>query len=183
MINLEEMRQVAQGALLQPDATWAKAKAEGKSAQQMAQALTIPLVLLCAAVNLVLGLVFAREHTATFILGHAAGGAIVGILGVFLLAFLTDVLAGFFGGTRDYNAAFNAVALTAVPSAVGLAGQNLPVVGGIASLVLWFYGLYLLYQALPVFLTIPEEKRMLHYLSTLGAAMVIGLVMGKIVIG
>lgn len=180
MANLDEMWQLAQGALMEPDATWAKAKAQGRSARQMAQSLTIPLVLLSAVVSLVLGLVFSRNQSIPVILGHSAVSATLGILGVFLLAFLADYLAGYFGGGRDYNAAFNAVALCGVPSAIGAAILPIPVVGGLGSLGLGLYGLYLFYRALPVFLTIPAEKRLAHYLATLGAGMLAGIIVSMV---
>jgi hypothetical protein len=182
MFNPQEVIEITKAAIVEPDAAWAKAKAANRTAGQMAKTLTIPLVLACVAIGFVLQVVFYSHGPAvSHLLQQAVLTVILDIILVFAVAFLADFLAEFFGGTRNYNAAFNAAALTAVPSTVAVAVLPVPIVGWMVSLGLGVYGLYLLYRALPVFLTIPAEKRMIHFICTLLAAILAGYILGRVI--
>lgn len=174
MGHLQEMFDTVKQAILTPEVAMTKAKAEGRSAMAMARFLTIPWVIICSIAALLLGMIFYGSLLGvSFMIQQGVMQIIFGIGSVFLVAFLADYFAGLFGGARNFDAAFNAVALASVPSVLGMIAGLMPRFGGVISLALSIYSLILLYRAFPIFLTVPAEQRIVHYLATLGAALVI----------
>lgn len=174
MTHFQEMFETAKQVMLTPEAAMTKARAEGRDAMSMARVLTIPLVIICSIAALLLGMIFYGSlHGASFIIQQAVMQIMFGIGSVFLVAFLADYFAGMFGGSRNFDAAFSAVALASVPSVLGMIAGLVPRFGGVISLALSIYSLILLYRAFPIFLTVPVEQRTVHYLATLGTALVV----------
>ena len=94
----------------------------------------------------------------------------------FVIAFLFDILAGTFGGERNFNAAYALVGLAIVPAALGNAIAPLPWIGWLLSLAASIYSLVLAYRFVPVFLAVPEDNRVKHFVLTVIAAIIVNIV-------
>jgi hypothetical protein len=95
---------------------------------------------------------------------------------VLVAAFLFDFFAGVFGGTRNYDAAMATLGLALVPAALGSALNPLPWLGWLIGLVASIYSLVLAYQFVPVFMSVPEDKRVVHFVTSIVAAVVLNIV-------
>ena len=82
-------------------------------------------------------------------LGAAVLGYLLSFVGVFVIAWLVDVLAPTFGGERDSLRALKLTAYSYTPAWVAGSLQLLPALSVLA-LLAGCYGLYLLYLGLPV---------------------------------
>ncbi len=94
----------------------------------------------------------------------------------FVIAWIFDVLAGTFGGKKNFNAAYAVVALVLIPSAIGTAISPLPWLGGLISLIVFVYALVLAYRFLPQYLEIPQDARAKHFILSILAAIVVNVV-------
>jgi len=90
-------------------------------------------------------------------LAHAVLFFLLSFLQVFLIAWLVDVLAPSFGGTRDALAALKVTAYSFTPGWVAAVLNVIPMLGVLGVLAA-LYGLYLLYLGLPVLMRCPKDK-------------------------
>lgn len=90
-------------------------------------------------------------------LAHAVLFFLLSFLQVFLIAWLVDVLAPTFGGTRDSLAALKVTAYSFTPGWVAAVLNVIPMLGVLGVLAA-LYGLYLLYLGLPVLMRCAEDK-------------------------
>ena len=106
--------------------------------------------------------------------------------GVYLTAFVIDLLAPNFGSQKNFDKAFSLVAYSFTPAFVGgifLFYIPLTIISSLASL----YGLYLLYIGLTPMMKTSEEKRTSYFIVSL-LVMLVGLfivstILGAILVG
>jgi hypothetical protein len=100
----------------------------------------------------------------TFRMGMGAGltmavlSYVLGLVGIFLFAWVINALAPTFGGQKDSVQALKAAAYGATGAWVGGVAQIVPWVGWIVSLALAIYSIYLLYLGLPHTMKAPADK-------------------------
>jgi hypothetical protein len=108
-------------------------------------------------------------------LAHAIVAYVLAFVGVFIIAWLVDVLAPTFGGQRDSLRALKVTAYSYTPA--WIAGiLNLVPALGIIGLIAALYGLYLLYLGLPVLMRNPQDKSLAYTIVVVLCAIVIGAV-------
>lgn len=141
--------------------------------------ITLPVYVGAAVAGFLVSAVFG----GTFMFGARAGapfGFLVSLVWsvayVFVAAWIFDFFAGVFGGSRAYDGAFAAVSLAVVPAVVAGIVSPVPWLGGLVSLVAFIYSLVLLYRFIAVFMTVPEDKRIVHYFVSLIVAAVVNIV-------
>ncbi|MGV8095365.1 MAG: Yip1 family protein [Mangrovibacterium sp.] len=113
------------------------------------------------------GIRFAVQHFISVI-----GGA-------YLTAWVFDLLAPNFGGTKNFDRAFQLAAYCYTPVCVGgifYLHHSLSVLAGLAGL----YGLYLLYLGIKPMMKAPDDKLTTYFIIALLAMIVISLVLGSI---
>lgn len=141
--------------------------------------LTLPVVI--AAV--VLGAILSWAFGSTSIYGMTGGVGMFfatllwAILAVFILAFVAAFLAGSFGGVNHFSRAFGLASLVGVVGYAGSILGTLPYLGWLLSLAIGIYALVLFYRGLPVFLEVPDNKRTVHFVSTIVAVLVLNMVL------
>lgn len=108
------------------------------------------------------------------------GGA---LLGVFVSAYVIDMLAPSFGSEKNMGRSVQLVAYSMTPGWVGGLLAILPALGIIGSLF-GLYGLYLLYEGLPRLKNTPEDKKTSYFvvsiLVTIAVYIVAGLILAAI---
>ena len=182
MFDLNKTAQLIKGALLEPQSNWQAYLSEANDWKETARSLTLPLIVGA----LVLTLVFSFVFRSTYLFGTGIGfgalliGAVVGFAGFVITAFILASLAGMFRGDNNFDKAFAAVSLTAVPSYVGVVLGTLPWIGGLLSLGLMIYALVLLYRIIPDYLAIPPGSRVLHFISSMIAVFVVSLLLASV---
>ncbi len=172
------------GALVDPNATAVSYEAEKPGWQRTFLQIVLPLHVAALLASLVLAWIFGSANM------YAAGGAgmilmslIWALAGSFVVAFVFDFCAGLFKGQRRFDAAYAALALAFVPAAVGGVLGTLPWIGWLISLAAVIYALVLAYRFVGVFMTVPEDKRVVHFVVSLVAMFVISIVVSTVMVG
>lgn len=180
MFDFNKTIQLIKGAMLEPHATWQSYRSEASDWKLTARDLTLPLIVGALILTSILSIVFR----GSFLYGSGVGGLLFGIVagfvGFLITAFILAWLAGAFGGSNDFDKAFAAVSLTAVPSYAGVVLGVLPWIGGLLSLGFAIYALVLLYRIIPEYLAVPQGKRVSHFICSMAAILVVSLVIAGV---
>ncbi len=105
--------------------------------------------------------------------------------GVYLAAFIINLLAESFGSEKNFDRAFALVAYSYTPMCLAGIFYIIPSLGIIATLA-GLYGLYILYTGLTPMMKTPEDKVTVYFIISLvcviAVSMVVGLVLGAILL-
>ncbi len=177
--NLNETRQWVTGAIADPHATAAAFRGSEPGWQHTLMVLTLPVYVGAAVAGFLLSLIFGTS----FMFGAMASSPLWFLVSlawsvayVFVAALIFDVFAGVFEGRRDFDGAFAALSLAMVPAVVGGVLSPVPWIGWLIGLAAGIYSLVLLYHFIPVFMTVPEAKRVAHFVVSLIVAIVVNMV-------
>lgn len=175
MFDLNRTIALIKGALLDSEATWRSYLPEAGDWQKTAFLLTGPLIVVSAVLGYLIGFVgsdasvFGFRPTITSTLVSIVAGAIAA--GV--VAFIVSAMAGMFGGKSSFALGLAATSLAFVPGYLGQALRWLPWIGGLVALGLLIYALVLLWRIIPMYLEVPDGKRVGHYILSLLATIVV----------
>lgn len=173
--------------LLSPATEWPVIAAEASTASAIYLKYVAPLVAIGAIASFI-GSSLIGMHVP--LLGSVRIPIIAGIgtaiftflmafVGVFVTAWLVDVLAPTFGGQRDSMRALKVTAYSYTPAWVAGILHILPFAGiGILAAIAGLYGLYLLYLGLPVLMRCPQDKSVGYTVVLVLCAIVISVVIG-----
>lgn len=125
---------------------------------------------------------------ALLMVGYGIGGVlqyfvvqvVLGLIGVYVVAFVINMLAPTFGATADMGQAFKLAAYSPTSSWVGSLFVIVPVLGAIVAVVGALYSLYIFYVGLPKLMRPPQDKVVVYVLAIIGVMIVIYLVIGAI---
>ena len=182
MFDFNTTVRLIRGALFDPQPTWQAYLPQSNDWKQTAKDLTVPLIVGTLILSFVLSLVFSGFYV--FGAGPGFGGLLIGLVigfaGFMMTGFILAKLAGAFKGNDDFDKAFAALSLTAVPSYAGAVLGTLPWIGWLFSLGLMVYSLVLLYRIIPDYLAVPQDSRTRHFVCSLLAVFVLMLVLGSL---
>jgi len=179
--NFQAIRWV-QGMLLDPNATAAAYRENLPGWQATFVQITLPVYVVAYLAAAIIGWLtgggFLLGSLAFFIFSLAWV-----LIWTFVIAFIMDVLAGTFDGTRNFDAAYALVALCIVPAAVGTAIGPLPWLGWLISLAASIYSLVLVYRLIPSYLLVPQAARVKHFVISILAALVVNILVSSVLAG
>lgn len=182
MPDFNKTLDLIKNGLLEPRATWQSYAAENRSWQDTAMLLTAPLILGSFILAGLLSLIFGSR--GAFGAGAGLGGWIVGLVmafvGVAVASFIFSYLAGLFKGRHDFNRGLAALSLAAIPGYLGNIIGVVPFIGWLVSLALGIVSLVFLYKIIPLYLDVPQEKRVLHFIASLVACFIVMLILGAV---
>ena len=141
----------------------------------------LPLALIPTIAHVIgLGLI-GRGVMTSFTWGLATGLVqfILAFVGVYLTAFVVDLLAPNFGSQKNLGRAVQLVAYSYTPAWVAGVFNIIPFLGWLAMLAS-LYGLYLLYLGLPPIMKTPEDKVVVYLIVTIVVLIVIYAIVGAI---
>ncbi|MCO6473906.1 MAG: Yip1 family protein [Melioribacteraceae bacterium] len=104
---------------------------------------------------------------------------ILSLVGVYVVAFIADVLAPNFGGTKDMVASVKAVAFAYTASWVGGIFSIIPVLSFL-TLIAGIYSLYLFFLGLKALKNVPPEKYAGYFVVVIIVTIVVYVVIGLI---
>lgn len=170
--------------VVNPEREWPVVAQERTDPAQLVTGYLAPL----AIVSAVAGFIGSTLLAAVLPFGGLVGGVVSGligacisvlllILGCYIVAFIINALAPYFGARPDFTQAFQ----TAVyGNTAGLAAgvtQVIPILGSFVVLLASLYGLYVLYLGLPHTMQVPREKTMVYFLAILGTCIVLAVIL------
>ena len=179
MIDLKRTLSLISGGIFSPEQTWRDYLPEAENWQKTALLLTGPLIILAAVAAYVFGFLgsdvsfFGRFRptivsTIMTIITSAITAAIV--------AFVFSALAGAFGGKKSFALGLAATTFAFIPGYVGQAVTWLPWIGFLLALGLFVYALVLLWKVIPIYLEVPDGRRVGHYILSLVATIAVMVV-------
>lgn len=172
----------ARGLLTQPQVEWNTVAAEPASVGGLFTSYVVPLSAIPAVAGFIgATLLIGGAVSWTALLTGAVISYILGLVGIFVLGKIIELLMPSFGAPADGIAAMKLAAYA--PTASWIAGLFLllPFVGGLLALVGALYSIYLFYVGVPVVARVPAQKAVLFTLAVFVVALLVNLVIGGIV--
>jgi hypothetical protein len=188
MIDLNRTLSLVKGGIFDPEKTWRDYLPEAENWQKTAFLLTGPLIIFAAVAAYLLGFlgsdvsVFGRfRPTIVSTIMTMVSSAIAAVV----IAWVFSAVAGAFGGKSGFGLGLAATTFAFIPGYIGQALVWLPWIGGLLSLGLFIYALVLLWKAIPVFLAVPDGKRVGHYILALvvsiAAMFILSMTVGRFI--
>jgi hypothetical protein len=170
--------------LLTPKTEWPVIEAEPTTIAQLYKGYAVYLLAFSALMSFVhmsvIGMAFWRMPVLTG-LAYAVVSFILGLLGLYVVGWVIDMLAPTFAGQRDRRQAVKIAAYAFTPGALGsvfsLLGLGL---GSLLQLAAAIYGIYLLYLGLPVLMRSPRDKAAGYTAAVIVCGILLGIVFGII---
>jgi len=186
MIDLQKTLKLISGGIFDAEQTWRNYLPEAENWQKTAVLLTVPLIIIAAVAAYIFGFLgsdysmFGRFRptivsTILTMITSAVAAAVV--------AFIFSALAGAFGGKNHFGLGLAATTFAFIPGYIGQAVTWLPWIGGLLALGLFIYGLVLLWKVIPIYLEVPDGKRVGHYIlslvATVAAMFILSVTVGR----
>ena len=182
--------------LVSPKTEWPTIEAENKPHLEVFTNYVLLLALIPAVATLigqgVIGTSVFGIRVASFSLGlvSAITQFITMTAGIYLTAFIIDLLADNFGAKKDFNRSFSLVAYAYTPMFIAGIFYIWPALSPLAMLAS-LYSLYLLYIGLQPMMKVPAEKQTVYFVVSLvvmgvvyGVLLaVLGVILAAIIIG
>ena len=184
-IDLARTLSLVKGGLLDHQATWNTYLGENRDWQYTATVLTGPLLIANVVLSILLsrmtgGFAYMGYHDS--LLANLFWGFLTAVLGLVISVFVFNFLAGTFKGNSNFSRAFAAVSLAAIPSWIaGILGSLIPYIGFLIILAGFIMSLYLMYKIMPLALGVPDEKRLVHFILSLVAIVVLNMIVGAVI--
>ncbi|MEE9325806.1 MAG: Yip1 family protein [Cocleimonas sp.] len=176
MLDINKTKSLIQNGLLDSVATWESYLENNSDWKETFMALTGPLILVSVIISALLTWLFGAQGGIGFLLLSL----IAAVISIFIASFIFSYLASFFKGEYDFNKGFAALSLAAIPAYIGGAFGGLPFIGWLISIGLGIVSLVFLYQIIPLYLKIPEDKRVVHFVVSLIATFISVLIINLI---
>lgn len=168
----------AQRLLLSPDTEWEVIAGEAADIQKIYMNYVGPLIIASSIATAI----------AYMYGGHGIGGTVqvllaqvvLGLLGVYVIAFVINALAPSFGATPDMGQAFKLAAYAPTAAWVGGICAIVPLIGGIVAIGGALYTLYLYYLGLPRLMRPPGDKVVVYLLAVFGVVIVTFIAIGAV---
>ena len=170
--------------LLQPKTEWAVIEPEQTDPKTLYTSYICILALIPAVAGFISTAFIVSLFGGRIGLGFALGAAItqyvLGLVMVFVVAFIADALATSFDGQKNLNQALKLTAYAMTAAWVAGIFAIVPVLGWLLSLLGSLYSLYLFYLGVPLLMKVPEPKAVGYTVVVVLVAIVIGAVIGMI---
>ncbi len=168
----------AKNIIMTPKTEWPAIAAEEPNVGQIISGYVIPLAIIPAiAAMLGYGLI-GRGMTSSFTMGIAMAiiGFVVALGGVYLTAYVIDMLAPNFGSQKNFGRAMQLVAYSYTPAWVAGILNIIPVLG-VLVLIASLYGLYLMYLGFPHTMKTPDDKVVVYMVVSIVVLIVVYFVL------
>ena len=170
--------------IMTPKAEWQKIAGEEPNVGQIFTGYVLPLVLIPTVASILGWGIFGVGFGSSFTLGIAKGlvALISAFVGVYVTAFVIDLLASTFSSQKNPGRATQLVAYSYTPAWVGGIFNLVPLIGWIGGLF-GLYGIYLMYVGLPHIMKTPQEKVIPYMIVSIIVLLVVYALVGAIVGG
>ncbi len=182
MIDLQKTLNLVKGGLLDHRQTWQVYLGENHDWKETAMLLTGPLILTSVLLASIFGWIFSSHSMFAYRGGVwvTVLGLLAAAIGIAIAAFVFSYLAGVFKGKHDFNKGLAALSLSAIPGYVGGVLGTIPWIGWLIALVLFIISLVFLYKIIPLYLQVPEDKRVVHFSASLISTIVLVFIVNMI---
>jgi hypothetical protein len=183
-IDLTKTLSLIRGGLIDHESTWKSYLDENPPWQQTTAVLTGPLILANVLLSVILARIIGGYSYLAFhgsFLTATFWGLVMAVVGLLIAVSVFNFLAGVFNGTSDFNRAYAAVSLAAIPAWVaGVVAALIPYLGFLLALAGGILSLVFMYKIMPQALNIPQDKRVVHFIASVLAIIIINAVIHSI---
>lgn len=183
----------AKNIIVSPKTEWDEVLKEEDSMSKVVTSYVVPMALVPAAAAFIgYGFIgysvpfFGKISGLSWGINYAVVSFVSSVLGVFITAFVVDMLAPSFGSQKNINRAAQLVAFAYTPAWIGGVLSILPSIALLGALF-GLYGIYLMYLGFPKMMKTPEDKVAVYMVVTIliliGVYFVIGLILGLLLPG
>ena len=186
MIDIKKTLHLVSGGMFDSEQTWRDYLPEAENWQKTVFLLTGPLIIFAAVAAYIFG--FLGSDISMFgrfrpTLVSTVLTMITSAIAAVVVAFVISALAGAFGGKNSFALGLAATTFAFIPGYLGQAVTWLPWIGGLLALGLFVYALVLLWKVIPVYLAVPDGKRVGHYIlslvATIAAMLILSMTIGR----
>jgi len=186
MIDLKRTLSLVVGGIFDPEKTWHDYLPDAENWQKTVFLLVGPLIIFAAVAAYLFG--FLGSDASLFgvrpTIMSTVMTMVTSAIAAAVVAFVVSALAGAFGGKNSFALGLAATTLAFIPGYLGQAVTWLPWIGWLLSLGLFVYGLVLLWKVIPVYLAVPDGKRVGHYIlslvATIAAMVILSMTIGRL---
>ncbi|SRR5581483_6008328 len=172
---------------LAPRAEWPVIEAEATSVRQLYIQYVAPMAAFAAAMSFIrmsiVGVTPPWGGTIRTPVPSALMASVVtfalGLLGLFLIGLIINMLAPVFSGGRNQRQALKTAAYALTPAWLGTALTFLPL-GSVFQFLAGLYGIYVLYLGLPVMMGIPRAKADGYAVAVAVCTILVGIMFGAL---
>lgn len=176
---------LVKGGLLDHRATWEAYLGENPAWRDTLITLTGPMIVANVVLSVILSRVMGTFSAYSFYGNFFTAivlGLVLAALGFTVAVLVFNYLAGMFGGKPDFSRAFAAISLAAIPAWIaGIIGSAIPWLGGLVTLAGGILSLVFIYRILPLAVGVPDNKRVVHFVVSLVAILIVNLIIGRAV--
>lgn len=171
----------AKNIIMSPKTEWPVVAGEEPNIGQIFTGYVLPLALIPTVAHIIGWGIIGSGLGASITWGIAMGliQFISAFLGVYISAFVVDLLAPNFGSQKSLGRAVQLVAYSYTPGWVGGIFNIIPALGWLGTLAS-LYGLYLLYLGLPHTMKTPPDKVVVYLIVTIVVVIVVYAIIGLI---
>lgn len=176
--------------LVSPKTEWLVIETENTPHVKILTSYVLLLALIPALTSFISNGLFGHGLLIRFGLTNAIVQYLSAVLGVYIVAFVIDILAGAFDAKKDFNRAVALVAYAYTPVFVAGIINIIPGFGWLKSLVSFaaaVYAFYQIYIGLQPMMKAPAEKKTAYFIVSivvmLVAVMLLSVLLGAILIG
>lgn len=164
-----------------PQTEWPVIESEPTTIAQLYKRYVVPLAAFSALMSFfrisVIGIGLWRMPVPSGLL-YALVSFALGLLGLYVVGWVIDMLAPAFSGQRDRRQALKTAAYASTPAAIGAVFVLLGRLGALLHLAAAICGIYLLYLGLPVLMRSPREKAVGYTAAVIVCAVLLFVIIG-----
>jgi hypothetical protein len=152
--------------LLTPKTEWDVVNGESATPMSLLTGYVLPLAVVAAVGTILKGVLFTGVLSLGIKYYLIAGiiAFIATIVAFYLTVIIMDMLAPSFSSEKDLNKTAQLVAYSATPSYVAGILGFIPILGMLAAIAGWVYGIYLMYLGIGPLKKTPEDKKIVYML-------------------
>jgi hypothetical protein len=171
----------AKNIILTPKNEWQVIAGEQPDIKQIFTGYVLPLALIPVIAGIIGYTVIGRSGYRSFGMGFTNSiiQLTLAFVGVYVTAFVVDLLAPNFGSEKNLGRAVQLVAYSFTPIWVAGVFHIVPVLGVLA-LLAGLYGFYLLYLGLPVMMKTPEDKVVVYLVVSIVVLIIVWAIISAV---
>ncbi|HEY5208030.1 MAG TPA: Yip1 family protein [Stellaceae bacterium] len=170
----------AKNMILSPAREWPVVASEPASVAGLYQGYIIPLSAIPPLATLIGSMIFLPYVSFGVLILGAILTYVLGLIAVFILAWIAARLAAMFGGVNDFDAGLKFIAFGATASWVGGIFHLIPALW-ILSLLASIYGIYLFYTGVSPVMNVPTGRAVGYLISVLVAGILVFIIVFAII--
>jgi hypothetical protein len=171
--------------ILTPKTEWPVIEAEPTAVGQLYTGYVMPMAAFAAVMSFIrmsvigVNLPFGGTIRTPFVSGLFSSVLtfVMGLIGLYLVGLIINMLAPSFGGQRDQRQALKTAAYALTPAWLGTALTFLPL-GSLLQLCAGIYGIYVLYLGLPVMMKTKQTSSGGYTASVVACSILVGILFG-----